>query len=222
MVQVELPEIEDSVVLNLLSKIPVQLRQAKPMWSFPLPQWWRSRLSIPKTAHRPAWWTSQQSAQRATVSDVQQVGEDVVPQEVHTQMDHSISWVVTARIPASGGASSRAKVPASSLALSMEDPPSGDSMPAAPPAAAALAALAARRDMAASNLVLHTRNPGWSSPTEKTWAHNPRDRRRSFSAPKERLRYASFKLGTLPICAPLLNTLVHFSCTPTLKSLVHF
>ena len=90
MVQVELPEVEDRVTLDLLLKMPVQLGQTKPVGTFPLSQWWRSRLSIPKTAHRPAWWTSQQRAQCSTVGDVQQVGVDVVPQEVHGRVDHGV------------------------------------------------------------------------------------------------------------------------------------
>ena len=52
--------------------------------------------------------------------------------------------------------------------------PPAATAPAAPAAPAALAAPAAFRDMAANNLVLRARNPGWSSPTETAWAHNPR------------------------------------------------
>ena len=60
-------------------------------------------------------------------------------------------------ISGSSLSSSSAKMPVSSLALSMDDPPSGDSTP---PAAALPAA--ALRDMAASDLGLRSSAPGWT------------------------------------------------------------
>ena len=50
----------------------------------------RSRLLEPQPAHSPARRASQQGTHRATISQVEQVGEDVVTQEVHALVDDRV------------------------------------------------------------------------------------------------------------------------------------
>ena len=71
---------------HLLPKIAVQFKPVRPLF---LPQWRWSWLLAPQSAHRPAWGV-QQSADRTAISQVEQVGEDVVTQEVHALVNDRV------------------------------------------------------------------------------------------------------------------------------------